>query len=227
MYYIPSPNPLIMDYYRKHWFVALPLGFALVFSGCGGSKIDEAAQSAKQQEIERLRAENQELPKLQADHKEVERLVAENQNIHKLRGDYQALVQARKDNEQLRAQVAKLPSATAATGRLMPQPVATPAPGPQPILNLVQAFDEAAFALEGQELREIDKPLEGDRILVDTNAIALLIPDLLSTNSSGMFEISGWLKSKSVRLKNYQQFNSLGITNYQIQRADPAPKDSP
>jgi hypothetical protein len=212
-----------MEYYQKHWIV-IPLACVLVFSGCSGGKVEQDAQGPKQQEIERLRAENQELPKLQADNKEVAKLLAENQTIHKLRGDYQELVRARKDNEQLRAQVAKLPGATAAaTGRVMPSPGAVPAPGPQPILNLVQAFDEAAVALEGQELRETDKPLEGDRILVDTNAIALLIPDLLSTNG-GMFEISGWLKSKSVRLKNYQQFNSLGITNYQIQRADPVPK---
>jgi hypothetical protein len=220
-------SEMIMKYHEKHWHVTFALAFVLVFPGCGGSKVKEDAQSPKQQEIERLRAENQELPKLQADNKEVAKLQAENQNIHKLRGEYQELVRARKDNEQLRAQVAKLPTASAAGAlRTAPQAAATPAlGGPQPILNVVQAFDEAAFALEGQELKEPDKPIEGDRIMVDTNAIALLIPDLLTPNSSGSFEISGWLKSKGVRLKNYQQFNSLGITNYQIQRADPAPKN--
>jgi hypothetical protein len=201
-------------------FLLACLTLVLSPMGCGKPNPPEGSSSAEVQELERLRAENAGLPQLRSENAEVRKLRAENQEIHKLRGQYQELLRLRKDNDQLRAQVAKLPS-RAGPSRTASQPVAASATqAPQPIANVVQAFAEAAAALEGQEMREIDKPLEGDRILVDTNAIALLIPDLLSTNS-GTFEISGWLKSKRVQLKNYQQFNSLGITNYQIQRADP------
>jgi len=198
----------------------------LVFfaTGCGGEKMQDAARAEAQQEIERLRAENAELPNLREENKEAQRLRAENQEIHKLRGQYQQLGQLRKENEQFRQQLAKLKAPKTAASAANIAPVEPLAEAPQPIVNIVQAFEGAALALEGQEVKEQDQPAEGDRIMVDTNAIALLIPDLLkgaNATNPGPYEISGWLKSRGVRMKNYQQFNSLGITNYKIQRADP------
>jgi cell division protein FtsB len=89
---------------------------ALCSSGCGGGAQDAAA-SPERQEIERLRAENQELPKLRAENEEVQRLRKDNQEISRLRAQYQELVRLRKENEQLRGQLAKLQSGSAATPR--------------------------------------------------------------------------------------------------------------
>lgn len=209
----------IMHDHSYRWLMTFPLCLLLFAVGCGGDKMQDPAQSQVGQELERLRAENAELATLRADNQEVLKLRNDSQDIHKLRGQYQDLLRIRKENEQLRNQLAKIPAARNAS-TTPNQAASTPSYTPQPIANLVQSFDEAALALGGQEIREPDKPQEGDRILVDTNAIALLIPELLSTNA-GPYEISGWLKSRGVLLKNYQQFNSLGITNYQVQRADP------
>ncbi len=203
-------------------FFILPVALALFAAGCSGNKTEDGTQN--QQEVERLREENRQLPQLRADSQEVQKLRDQTREIHKLRGEYQEVLRLRKDNEQLRNQLAKTPSGRAgATASAQAAQAASVAPDkPPPIANIVQAFEEAALALEGQEIKEQDKPLEGDRIMVDTNAMSLLMPDLNATNP-GPYEVSGWLKSRGVRLKNYQQFNGLGITNYHIQRADPEP----
>ncbi len=198
------------------------MSLALFAASCGGSKTEDTASGQIQQEVDRLREENLQLPQLRAENQEVQKLRAENQDIHKLRGQYQELARLRKENDQLRNQLTRLPIAKAPVAGF-DQPAQPSPSAPTPRLNLLQAFEEASLAVEGQEIKEQDKPQEGDRILIDTNGIALLIPDLKATNA-GPYEISGWLKSRGVRLKNYQQFNSLGITNYHIQRADPDPQ---
>lgn len=80
--------------------------FLFLGAGCAGSS-SENPTSAEREEIERLKAENQELPKLRAENEEVQRLRRENQDIPKLRAQYQELVRLKKENEQLRSQLAK------------------------------------------------------------------------------------------------------------------------
>lgn len=79
----------------------------LLFQSCAGDQSDQAALADERREIERLRQENQELPKLRAENEEVQRLRKENQEIFKLRAQYQELIRLRKENEQLKSQLAK------------------------------------------------------------------------------------------------------------------------
>jgi predicted RNase H-like nuclease (RuvC/YqgF family) len=80
----------------------------LSMAGCGPSQAEQAALQQQKQEMERLRAENQDLAKLREANQEVQRLRKENQELAKLRGQYQQLQQLRKENEQLRNQLAKV-----------------------------------------------------------------------------------------------------------------------
>jgi hypothetical protein len=118
------------------------------------------------------------------------------------------------------AKNSSIKSAEATPGALPEQaPLAPP-----PITNFVEAFEEAALLVGVPEnVRQEDIPQEGDRIFIDQTVIGILIPEFASKTNSGRYEISGWLQGKGVKLKNYQQFNTLGITNYAIQRAPVEP----
>lgn len=86
------------------WSVAAAV---MLFTACSGGGTDQTVAALQQQEIERLRQENQELDKLRAENQEVQRLRRENQELPKLRSQYQELLQLRKENEQLRNQLAR------------------------------------------------------------------------------------------------------------------------
>lgn len=82
-------------------------------AGCGGSAADQAAAAELEQEVVRLRQENQELPKLKQENQEVQRLRKENQDLAKLRSQYQEVLRLRKENEQLRNQLNRVKSGPA------------------------------------------------------------------------------------------------------------------
>jgi len=93
------------DLRRRFWLAAVIGG--LYLQACSGSQIDEAILADGKKEIDRLRQENQELPKLRSENEEVQRLRKENQEIFKLRAQYQEVLRLRKENEQLKSQLAK------------------------------------------------------------------------------------------------------------------------
>lgn len=189
-------------------------GVLLGAVGCG----QPTANKIDSQELAALRQDNEEVQRLRRENAELPRLRKQNQEMQLLRGLPQQLAQLRQENNQLRTQLASLPPGSAPP----PPPPGQEPPAPlQPIVNLVQAFDEAAAALP-EAADEKDRPLEGDRIEIDQSVIGLLIPDFATNQNTSGYEMSGWLKSKGVVLRNYQQFNLLGITNYKVLRADPA-----
>ena len=68
--------------------------------GAGSTAVAE-----QQQEIARLKAENEELPQLRKVNEEVQRLKLENRDLAKLRGQVQELSRLKTENEQLQAQL--------------------------------------------------------------------------------------------------------------------------
>lgn len=190
---------------------------ALCLTGCGPG----TSTPVESPELAGLRKENEEVQRLQRDNADLPRLRKQNQEMQLLRDLPKQLAQLRDENQQLRSQLAALPEGS------IPTPAATgsadtePAPI-QPIANLAQAFDEAAAALP-EAVEEKDKPMEGDLIQVDQSVIGLLIPEFATNQSTTKYEMSGWLKGKGVNIRNYQQLNLLGITNYQIVRTKPQP----
>ena len=80
---------------------------SLVLAGCSANEVDQTVLAQEKGEIDRLRQENQDLAKLRADNQEVQRLRKENQELFKLRAQYQDLLRLRKENEQLKNQLAK------------------------------------------------------------------------------------------------------------------------
>lgn len=186
-----------------------------VFTAC---KPPEPAAQVDPSELARLTQENREVARLRRENDELKRLRTDNEELHKLRAAVGELSQLRDENQTLRNQLAQRPASMRSPQA--PELAAVEPSVLQPIENLPQAFAEAELALESSDLREEDLPKEGDGILIDQTVIGLLIPEF-ATNNGGPYEISGWLKAKGVALKNYQQFNVLGITNYQILRAEP------
>ncbi|MCF7762572.1 MAG: hypothetical protein K9N62_02755 [Verrucomicrobia bacterium] len=196
---------------------------ALVAGGCGENPTASSAE--QEQELKTLRAQNSEVSRLRSENSELARLRRDNQEINRLKDLGDAIAQLRQANEALKKQVAALP----------PGPKAAPVPETSepaseifPIENLVSAFQEAALVVESQgPPKEEDIPKEGDNILIDQSVIELLIPEFKNNTNGGPYEISGWLLSKGVALKNYQQFNYLGITNFHIRRAVSAEAPNP
>ena len=183
-------------------------------AGCGGSA---SLTPAEQQELQSLRADNAEVQRLRKDNKELARLRRDNQEVQRLQNLAGEIARLQSENERLRNQLSAYPA--------LRQPPAPPTPIPAqdeliPIQDLVSAFEEAAIVVESQGIAQAaDLPMEGDNILIDQSVIELLIPEFKDNTNGGPYEMSGWLTSKGVTLKNYQQFNYLGITNYHIRRA--------
>lgn len=186
----------------------------LSWAGCGGSS---SLSSGEKQELQTLRADNVEVQRLRKDNKELARLRRDNQEMLRLQNLAGDIAQLQSENEMLRNQLAAYPALQQAP----PPPIPTENEL-IPIQDLVSAFEEAAIVLESQGIaQEADLPMEGDNILIDQSVIELLIPEFKDNTNGGPYEMSGWLSSKGVALKNYQQFNYLGITNYHIRRAPP------
>jgi hypothetical protein len=196
---------------------------SLLAGGCGENL--PAASAEQEQELKTLRAQNAEVLRLRSENSELGRLRRDNEEINRLKDLGDTIAQMRETNEALKSQVATLPS----------QPKAAPVPETSepateifPIENLVSAFQEAALVVESQGVpKEEDLPKEGDNILIDQSVIEMLIPEFKDNTNGGPYEISGWLLSKGVTLKNYQQFNYLGITNFHIRRAVSAEAPNP
>lgn len=196
--------------------------------GCGSDQNAPGLSVQIQQELEKLRTENQEVKKLRVQNQELPRLRKDNQDLQRLRGFEAEIARLRQENEQLRTRLAAIPGAAVPAPATAAAPVEEPPPL-QPIQNLPQAFEEAALLVATQEtVREEDVPQKGDNILIDQSVIGLLISGFDKNTNGGPYEVSGWLTSKGVVLKNYQQLNVLGITNYNIRRAPPSsPDDKP
>lgn len=185
-----------------------------LLAACGNSST--SIRPEEQQEFKRLSSENEEVLRLRLENRDLARLRRENDEVRRLRNLGEEIAMLRAENDTLRSQLAAFPA---------PEPPPTP-PTPEaesgivPIQNLAAAFEEAALvvASQGNE-REEDLPKEGDNILIDQSAIEYLIPEFKDNTNGGPYEVSGWLSSKGVVLKNYQQFNYLGITNYHVRRA--------
>ena len=194
------------------------LGFAL--AGCGPSSRSSRSSTDQDQELEQLRADNKVVKRLRAENQELTRLRTENQELQKLRGFDGEMSRLRAENEEIRKALAALPTPPPALALEPPMTNRL-----QPIEDLVRAFQDAAIAVGSQPAaKPEDIPQEGDNILIDQSVIGLLIPEFHERTNSGPYEISGWLASRGVLMTNYQQFNFLGITNYQIRRAPPKPQ---
>jgi outer membrane murein-binding lipoprotein Lpp len=195
----------------------------LLCAGCGSNAPSASASSEHRQELERLRAANQEVKKLGAENQELGRLRRDNDELQRLRGFDAEIARLRSENEQMRKEL---------LARNIP--IQPPPPEPQvthriePIQDLVRAFEDAAIVVTSQgAARPEDTPQEGDNILIDQSVIGLLIPEFQDRTNAGPYEVSGWLASKGVVFKNYQQLNYVGLTNYQIRRAPPKSQESP
>jgi cell division protein FtsB len=84
---------------------ALTLACLTWVAGCGDGGAGSTAVAEQQQEIARLKAENEELPQLRKVNEEVQRLKLENLDLAKLRGQVQELSRLKTENEQLQAQL--------------------------------------------------------------------------------------------------------------------------
>lgn len=195
---------------------------AILYSvGCGESSHPPPLAAQDTRELDRLRVENQEAGKLRTENQELARLRRDNQELAKLRGHEQEAATLRLENDRLRQIVSAAPHQPVAPEPAPPRESLEPKPL-LPIQNLPQAFEEAALSVASQgNPREEDIPQKGDNLLIDQSVIALLIPEFEKNTNGGPYEISGWLTSRGVALKNYQQLNFLGITNYQVRRAPP------
>jgi hypothetical protein len=197
-------------------FVPLLIGCALLSGGCSNNQ--QASVGQNTQEIDRLRAENQDLGKLRAENQEVQRFQKENQDIHKLRGQNQELSRARKENDDLRRQAAKFGLARSGASSLTPE---------------IQAQQAAALLHQNptdanlQTIEEKDTPQEGDEILIEPKFLAALLPDIDWTklNRTEPIGVKTLLDQQKIVITNYQQLVNLGITNYVIRRAEKIPAD--
>ena len=208
----------------KHGFIALvAIAFLSLWSGCGSNSTPATASAGQRQELERLRTANQEVKQLRVANQDLARLRKDNDELQRLRGFDAEIARLRAENEQMRQDLVarKIP--------IQPPPPEPPATNRlEPIQDLVRAFEDAAIVVTSQgAARSEDLPQEGDNILIDQSVIGLLIPEFQDRTNAGPYEVSGWLASKGVVLKNYQQLNYVGLTNYQIRRALTKPQGSP
>jgi hypothetical protein len=201
--------------------IAPMLCLSAIWIGCGGGP----ATRPESPELLQLRADNAEVEKLRRENAELPKLRNDNQELQRLRGTVADLSRLRSENTQMRQELT-------AKGEVLPPsevPVAAvdEVPKREPIHNLVQAFDDIAAAIPPDNIRDEDVPKEGDTLLIGQDVIGLLIPEFDENTNGGPYEISGWLKAKGVTVRNYQQLNLLGITNYKVMRAPPARPDAP
>ncbi|MDA1273832.1 MAG: hypothetical protein O2960_07240 [Verrucomicrobia bacterium] len=185
-----------------------------LLAACGNSPTSISPQ--EEQELQQLRSENKEVQRLRLENKDLSRLRRDNDEVLRLQNSDEEIAKLRAENETFKNQLAAYPLPQ----QQLPPPTPEAERGIVPIQNLAAAFEEAALVVAGQgNEREEDLPKEGDNILIDQSAIEFLIPEFKDNTNGGPYEVSGWLTSKGVVLKNYQQFNYLGITNYHVRRA--------
>lgn len=200
---------------RHIGWLALALAPALILSGCGPAAEPDPSASARQQEIERLRAENQELPQARSENEEVKRLKKENQDLAKVRSQYQEASRLRKENEQLRQQVAKMAPAGGAAAQAAPTGVTGgAAPG--------QALQDGE--VEGEQLaQEAGAINEGDEILVDPKYLKELMPefDWEKMERKAPVNVRALLEKDGEIISNVSQLHEYGLTNFVIRPAVP------
>ncbi len=204
--------------HAKHaGWLAFALAPVLILSACGPTAGPDPAAAAQQEEIERLRAENQALPQARSENEEVQRLNKENQDLAKLRSQYQEASRLRQENEKLRQQAAKIaPTAGAAPaqGGLPPSPSGVLAPGQG------AAQEEQALVEVAQEPGALN---EGDEILVEPKYLKALMPDFDWENMERKepLAIRSLLEKDGEMLTNVSQLSEFGITNFVVRRALP------
>src|SRR5262249_21690981 len=134
--------------------------------GCGGAKSGLTAD--EQQELDRLREENQAIAKLQVENQQLPRLRRDNLQLQAMRGNASEVARLRAENTNLIAQLTALnggvaPVIAAITNADVTEEVALPR---QPIQNLPQAFADAAIVVlaQGAPAKEEDVPKPDDNI---------------------------------------------------------------
>src|SRR5689334_168287 len=96
-------------------FLTLGLAVSILGTGCGSGAAADPALAAQNEEIQKLRQENQQLEAVRSQYEEVQRLQKENQSLPKVRNEFQQATRLKKENELLRQQIAKIsPDAAAA-----------------------------------------------------------------------------------------------------------------
>jgi hypothetical protein len=199
----------------------LALAAVVLLAACHPSANEDPAAIAQNQEIEKLRQENQELAQARAENEEVQKLRKENQDLPKLRSQYQEVGRLKKDNEQLRQQVAKLsPKAATQTNSA----ASSSAPNAQP----AGAPPSAAATEKGKEGPEEFTLNEGDDIMIEPQFLKQLVPDIDWTKMrTGPVGVRALIEKDGFVLTNALQLHEYGITNFTIRRALPTQTPPP
>jgi TolA-binding protein len=88
-------------------FLALSLSAVMLLAACGGAAMPEG-DDARQQQLESLRKDNQELQRLRVENQDLGRLRRDNEEIKRLRIQTEALPGLREENQQLRSEMEAL-----------------------------------------------------------------------------------------------------------------------
>jgi hypothetical protein len=198
------------------WLVGVLMMPALLGSGCGSNSTPDPAAAAQNEEIQRLRQENQSLAEVRVQHEEVERLKQENQSLPKVRNEYQQATRLKKENDQLREQIAKISPAAAAGGATNASLV------PHGVSALATASAAGTDSIKEAAEREATLN-DGDEILVEPRALKAILPDMDwdKIERKEPLSVRTLLEKDGIQLTNVQQIRDLGITNFTIQRFQP------
>lgn len=195
---------------------ALPLLLNFLVTGCGPDAAQEQHIAAQRQEVERLRAENQDLPQVRTENAEVQQLKRENQELPKVRSQYQEAARLRKENEQLRQQVTKLsPAGSAATNAAALAGAAG---------HTGHSDKEGEGTGANSDVAQAEGAInDGDDIMVDPKALKQLLPDFdwEKFNRKEPVAIRSILEKDGLQITNVAQLKEFGITNFTIQKAVP------
>jgi hypothetical protein len=107
------------------------------------------------------------------------------------------------------------------TKKRSPFPPAALQPGPGAAQNDESAVEDAPGAIVADNLRPEDIPQEDDEILISPKMLGKLIPgaNFDSVERQEPINVKSLLDQQGIVLTNYQQLVEMGITNYQIVRA--------
>jgi septal ring factor EnvC (AmiA/AmiB activator) len=86
----------------------------LALTACRAKPADRATVAQLQQEVQKLRTDNQELKRLQAENQDLPRLRRDNDELRRLREATNDLARLRAENDQLRGQLQALKAPTPA-----------------------------------------------------------------------------------------------------------------
>lgn len=208
----------LREFARWNFGVASMAAFGLLV-GCGNPA--PANPQTSSEEVQRLRAENQDVAKLRRENQELPRLRKDNDEIQKLRSVPQELAALRKENDDLRLASGK-PRAQFANPALIDPATGKPLSSDSSIAG--QAGD-APQPTNSVAAVGPDDPLEGDEILIDPKLLGRLLPgfDWDKLERKEPVAIKSLLDQQGIVLTNYQQLRDFGITNYIIQRNPPKP----